>query len=162
VVLAVETICILVSITPLIAGYIQFNLLGVAIGCIAIGMLWLLSEWRGWAWMAPAGLFVFGSAAGAGVLLGLSPFLMALSVLGSLSAWDLAGFSRRLRSAAAEDRLQSLKKKHLVRLASLGVISLALMMGALLIHLKISFGWMFILALVVILGLMQMVNRYRS
>ncbi|MGA2489422.1 MAG: hypothetical protein ABSF99_04440 [Anaerolineales bacterium] len=76
-------------------------------------------------------------------------------------AWDLADFSRRLQDAAPDDDLQKLENNHLVRLASLGTISLALTLTALLLHLRISFGWMMLLTVVAIFGMMQLVNRVR-
>lgn len=161
-VLAAETICVLTGMLPLIVGYTHSRLFPAVVGCFGVGVFWIYSERRGWHWVAPAGLFVFVTAAGAGLWIGLPPVLMALSVLGSLMAWDLAGFSRRLNDAAPEDDLRGLEKNHLVQLASLGVAGLVLILAALLIHLRISFGWMFLLVLAAIFGIMQMVRRYRG
>jgi hypothetical protein len=160
-ILAAETICILAGTLPLVAGFFQSNLSPVAIGCFMIGLIWLLSQWRRWIMVASFGLFVFVVAAGIGIWIGLSPFLMAVSVLGSLSAWDLAGFSLRLRRAAPEDDLRKLEKNHLVRLAGLAAIGLVLILAAAFSHLRISFGWLFLLAIAVVLGMMQLVNHLR-
>jgi hypothetical protein len=92
----------------------------------------------------------------------LSPFLLAISVLGSLLAWDLADFSRRLRRAAPEDDLRLLEKQHLMRLAGLGGLSLVLTLAALIVRLQVSFGWLFLLAIVAVLGLLQLVKRLRQ
>ena len=156
-----ETICILAGMTPLIAGYYRSNLVMVAIGCFLIGLLWLLSKGSRWTWVAPTGLIVFIAAAGMGMWIGFSPVLMAISVLGSLAASDLAYFSHRLRSAAPEDDLRSLEKNHLVRLAGLVAIGLVLILAALFIRLQISFGWMFLLALAAVLGMLELVKRLR-
>jgi hypothetical protein len=156
-----ETIFILASMLALMAGYYQSVLLPVAIGCFVIGLLWFFSQWRHWAWVASLGLFVFIGAAGIGVWIGLSPILMAFSVLGSLSAWELADFSRRLGSAAPGDDLRKLEKKHLIRLVSLVVVGLALILAALVLHLRISFGWVFLLTVAAVLGMVQLVNRFR-
>jgi hypothetical protein len=161
VVLVSGSICILVGMLPLAAGYIQSNLAPVAAGCLMVGLVWLLSQWRGWVWVASLGIFVFITAAGMGVWIGLSPILMAFSVLGSLMAWDLAGFSQRLRGAAPEDNLRRLEKEHLLRSASLGGAGLVLILLALFIHVRISFGWMILLALAGVMGLVQLVNRLR-
>jgi hypothetical protein len=160
-ILAAETICILAGTLALVAGYFRSNLSPVAIGCFMVGLFWLLSQWRHWKMVASFGLFIFVVAAGIGMWLGLSPFLMAVSVLGSLSAWDLAGFSRRLRLAASEDNLRNLEKDHLLRLAGLAAVGLALILAAVFFHLRISFGWTFLLAIAVVLGMMQLVNRLR-
>jgi hypothetical protein len=161
-VLAAETICVLTGMLPLFVGYTQSRLIPAAVGCFVIGLFWIYSERRGWHWVAPAGLFVFVIAAGAGVWIRLPPILMALSVLGSLMAWDLAGFSRRSKDAAPEDDLRSLEKSHLLQLASLGAAGLVLILAAMLINLRISFGWMFLLVLAAMFGIMQMVRRYRG
>ena len=160
-VLAAETICILAGLLPLVAGHYQRGLSPVAIVCIIIGLLWLLSQWRRWLGVASLGLIVFVVAAGMGVWIGLPPILMAFSVLGSLLAWDLADFSRRLRGAAPEDDLRKLKKNHLLRLAGLGAIGLASTLATLFFQLQISFGWLFLLAFMVVLGIMQLSERLR-
>ena len=157
----VEILCILTGTAPLIEGYYQSNLSTIAIGCFVIGLVWLLARWRQWAWVTSAGLLVFTWLAGMGVWIGLNPFLMALSVVGSLLAWDLADFSRRVRVAAPEDDLRNLEKNHLMRLAGLGAIGLSLDLAALYVHLNISFGWMFLLAIATIMGVMRLVNRLR-
>lgn len=157
-----ETICILAGMLPLAAGYFQFDLPLVAIGCLVIGLLWLLSQWRRLDWAASLGMLIFTGASALGVWVGLSPFLLAISVLGSLLAWDLADFSRRLRRAAPEDNLRLLEKQHLMRLAGVGGLSLALTLAALIVHLQISFGWLLLLAIVAILGLLQLVKRLRQ
>ena len=157
-----ETICILAGMLPLAAGYFQFDLPLVAIGCLVIGLLWLLSQWRRLDWAASLGMLIFTGASALGVWVGLSPFLLAISVLGSLLAWDLADFSRRLRRAAPEDNLRLLEKQHLMRLAGVGGLSLALTLAALIVHLQISFGWLLLLAIVAVLGLLQLVKRLRQ
>jgi len=145
----------------LIAGYYPSHLSSVVVGCLVIGLLWLASQWRDWNWTASLGFFAFTIAAGIGVWIRLNPIMMAFSVFASLLAWDLDDFSHRLREAAPEDDLGTLKKKHLLRLASLGIIGLALMLAALVMHLQISFEWVFLLTLAVIVGMMQLVNRLR-
>jgi hypothetical protein len=162
VIIIAETICILAGMLPLAAGYFQFGLALVAIGCIVIGLLWLLSQWRRLDWAASLGMLVFTCASALGVWVGLSPFLLAISVLGSLLAWDLADFSRRLRRAAPEDDLRPLEERHLLRLAGLGGLSLVLTLAALIIRLQVSFGWLFLLAIAAVLGLLQLVKRLRQ
>jgi len=161
VIVAAETICILTGMLALVAGYYQSGLSSVAIGCFVLGLLWLLSQRRNWYWVASPGLFIFVAAAGIGVWIGLNPILMAFSVLGSLLAWDLADFSRRIHAAAPEDDLRRLQEKHLVRLVSLGAVGLALILAALLMRLRISFGWIFLLTIAAVAGMMQLVKRLR-
>ena len=160
--LLAETACILLGLLPLAAGYFQFHFPQVAIACLVIGLLWLVTQGRRWSWVAGFGLFVFVCAAGAGVWIGLSPLWMGLSVLGSISAWDLADFFRRLQNAAPEEDLRQIKTAHLARLGVLDGVSLVLILVVMLVHLHISFGWMFVLALAAILGIVQVVRRYRS
>ena len=157
--LTAESICILLGTLPLVVGYLQFNLPLAAIGAFAVGLPWLLSRREFRAWMASIGLFIFVCASGIGAWLGLSPILMAISVLGSLSAWDLAGFSRRVRRAAPEDDLNQLGKKHLVQLGILLGVSMILVLLGLLIHSNIPFWWVFLLVLVAVLGMMKLENR---
>jgi hypothetical protein len=159
-----ETLCILAAALSLVAGYIQFGLPQAAVACLVTAVLWLIelfSHWPRLKWVPSAGLLVFILMAGLGAWVGLSLFLPAVSVLFSLWAWDLSDFSRRLRRAAPQDDLRGLEKAHFLRLGVLGGISLALMLTALLVHLQISFGWLFLLALFAILGLLQLVKRVR-
>lgn len=158
-IIAAEAISILLGTLPLVIGYFQFHLPWVAVGVLTVGLLWLFFQPRYRIWIASIGLFLFVCASGTGAWLGLSPILMGISILGSLSAWDLAGFSHRLLRAALEDDLRQLKKSHLLRLAGLMGISLVLLLPGLLIRLNIPFWWLFLLALAVVLGITQLVNR---
>jgi hypothetical protein len=160
--LAAESICILAGALPLVVGYFQLKLSLIAFGAFAIGLLWLFSPSRYRIWIASIGFFIFVCASGVGTWLGLSPFLMAISILGSLSAWDLAGFSSRLRCAAPEDDLHQLKKKHLILLTCLVGTSLVLVASGLLIRVNIPFWWLILLALAVVFGIMQLLNRMRG
>ena len=150
---------ILLGMLPLVVGYFQFGLPQVAVGCLAVGLLWLGLQQYHWDWLPAVGLFVFVCLAGAGAWLGFSPLWMALSVLGSLSAWDLVHFSVRLHACAFGDDLRQVKTSHLVQLGLLDGISLVLILGVQLIRQHITFGWMFLLALVAILGVVQLVKR---
>jgi hypothetical protein len=156
-----EAIATLVGMLSLMGGYYHSSLSPVAIGCFVIGLLWLLSQWRRWSWVPSLGLVVFMGAAMLGLWIGLSPILMTCGVLFGLTAWDLADFSSRLHRAAPEDNLRKLENTHLVRLTLLGLVSLSLSLLAMFLHLQISFGWMFLLAFAVILGMAQLVKRLR-
>jgi hypothetical protein len=158
-ILTAELICILLATLPLVVGYLQFNLPLAAMGAFAIGLLWLFSPRKFRVWIAPIGFFIYVCASGIGAWLGLSPIWMAISVLGSISAWDLAGFSRRLARASPGDDLRQMEKRHLVQLACLTGISLVLVLMGLLIHVHIPFWGLFLLTLAAVLGLMQLVNR---
>jgi len=158
-ILTAESICILLGMLPLVVGYLQSNLPLAAMGAFAVGLLWLLSRRVFRAWIASIGLFIFVCASGVGAWLGLSPILMAISVLGSLSAWDLAGFFRRLGRAAPEDDLIQLGKKHLVQLGIFMGVSMILALLGLLIRVNIPFWWVFLLVLVTVLGIMKLGNR---
>lgn len=159
---AVETICVLAGLVPLAFGFAQYNLLPMAIGCSVIGLLWLAAFWRHWTWAASLGLLVFVGAAGLGVWIGLPPIMMGFSVLASLSAWDLAHFSLRLSKAAPEDDLRKIRNHHLLRLAGQGALGLVLILAAVLLQLKITFGWLFLLAILAVIGVMQLADRIRQ
>jgi hypothetical protein len=160
--IAIESLCILAGMIPLTTEYLRSGLFPFALICFVVGLLWLALQMRHWAWLAQMGMFVFTVAAGAGIWLGFSPFLMALSVLGSLFAWDLDHANRRLQSADLEDDRQGLQKTHLVWVAVLASICMALLLAALLINMQISFGWVFLLAFAAVLGLLQLIRRYHS
>lgn len=155
-------ICILVATLPLAAGYFQVNLPPVTIVCLLAGFIWLISLWQRVDWAASVGLLVVACAAMLGVWLGLSPLLLAISLLSGLLAWDLSDFSNRLRRAACADDLSLLVKRHLLRLGGLGGLSLILMIVALFVHVRISFGWLLLIAIVLIFGLLQLARHLRQ
>ncbi len=157
----IEITCVLAGMTPLVGGYYLAGLSPVAIACLITGSFWLISLWRQWTWLASLGLFAFVGAGAAGVWLGMNPILVAFSMLGSLLAWDLAGFSRRLRGMAPEDDLRRIEKTHFVRLAGLGAIGMVLVLAGLGMNLRFSFGWAFLLTLAAILGILQLADRLR-
>ena len=161
-ILASETICILLGMLPLVLGYMRFNLLPVGMGCLVVGLLWLVLQRQSRAMVSSLCFIVLGFAAGMGAWIGVNPFLMAISLLGSLMAWDLTDFSRRLRRAAPEDNLRNLERRHILQLAMLGGIGLSLILTVLFGRLKISFGWILLLVIVFISGMIQLVNRLRQ
>ena len=156
-----EWFCILAGTLPLAAGYFQIRWYPGVVFCLAVGAFWILAARLSWSWAAWPGLLVLAAAAAGGILLGFSPLLMAFSLLGILSAWDLQDFNRRLRKAAPGDDLRGLEKSHLLRLALLDTSGLALMLAAVNLHIRINFEWVFLLVLVLVLGMLELVKRLR-
>jgi hypothetical protein len=155
------SLCILIGVLPLAVGYFQVRLPQAALASLVIGLLWFFLKRRGWAWVAPLGFFFFIFLAGLGIWMGMSTLWMAVSVLGSLCAWDLEGFSLRLKDAAPGDPALLLEKRHLQRLALLVGTAALLVLLAIFLRVPVSFGWMFLLALAAVLGILQLVDRLR-
>lgn len=111
--------------------------------------------------IAAVALVALAAAAAAGLMLeapaGLKILLIA-GALGGLLAWDLAGLNRRLKLAAASDDLSAIRRRHLAWLGLAAGTGLLLASGAMLIPVQVSFGWIVVLALVVILGMAKLVS----
>lgn len=96
-------------------GYASQGLVHDASRLLIFGALWLFAKWRGWKWMPSLGLLVIIAAAAYGLWIGLALGWMALGALGSLLAWDLAEFARRLQDAAPTDDVIGMERRHLAR-----------------------------------------------
>ncbi|OGF55777.1 MAG: hypothetical protein A2Z21_03845 [Candidatus Fraserbacteria bacterium RBG_16_55_9] len=126
----------------------------------ALGLLWLIGQWRSWSARSSVGLIGFAAAAAFGTWLGLPPGWMLLSTVAALVTWDLDDFSLRLQSAV-EGELQ-LRRWHFQRL--LITVSLGLLLGgiALSIQVELTFWWALLLGLLAIFCLSWAFRMMRS
>ncbi|MBN1992239.1 MAG: hypothetical protein JW953_06015 [Anaerolineae bacterium] len=145
----------------LAAGY-ALNARWGAVGIvIAIGLFWLVGQWRNWypATVIAVTFFIGAAALGAG--LGLSAGWMLFSIVAILVAWDLADFSKRLQKAGRVEGERHLQRLHLQRLFL--VAGLGLLLGGIALNLQFEFrlGGAILLAGVVIFGLSRVIGQLR-
>ncbi len=124
--------------------------------------IWLIALWRRITWSSSIGLLLSVLFAAIGILLNASPGWMLAGSMFALLAWDLTEFRRRLSLAYFEDDLPGLEKRHLLRLALLTLAGLSLASIPLFTSLRFSFEWILLLAVVIALGLTQLVRWLRG
>lgn len=110
------------------------------------------------AWVT-AGMYVAGAAVGA--WLDLNAWLLLISVIANLSAWDLYSFARQLETVDVVEQAGVLSQRHLRRLLivdGLGFLSAGL---ALTVQLRVGFGLALILAVVALVAVSRVIHFLR-
>ena len=80
-----------------------------------------------------------------------------MKVIGALVAWDLDGFRGRLKLVSERDDKPEMERRHLARLTMYVIATLAFVSLAMLVQLRFTMEWAMLLALIVVLGFMQIV-----
>lgn len=133
-------------------GYARGGL-GMWVVAFAAGaVIWWLAPRLRWDWVPSVALAGYVSAAAAGCWLGLSPAAMLAGLVVALCAWDLDHFAQRLRSVKPDTATRALERRHLERLAFVSGLGASLAAISLAISLKLSFGVLLTLSLLVALG----------
>ena len=125
---------------------------------IAIALLWLAGDWRGWDWVAEPCLAGWVGLAAFGAWWGVISGWMLLGIVAALAAWDLSHFAARLRHAGAITPLAELTRAHLRRLAIVAGAGLLLGGIALGIRVELTFGWAILAAALAIIGLSRLLR----
>ncbi len=95
-------------------------------------------------------------AAGLAALFGAPAPLLAAAVVTALAAWDLDHFNRRTRGVQIISDPDLLERSHMRRLLLVCAIGLASSEAALLVHVRLSFTFEFLLAALALIGLGQL------
>lgn len=133
-----------------------------ALAITALGLFWLMGQWRSRAWVGSVGLSAFVGATAFGIWLGLPAGWMLVSIVATLVAWDLDDFSLRLGSVEHIGGEVHLKRSHLQRLLVTASFGLLLGVVALSIQLDLAFGWALLLGLLAIFCLGQAFRLLRQ
>jgi len=139
-------------------GYASRGLWSWVILIIAFGALWLFAQRPGWGWAASLGLIFFVVAAARGIFLDMPTGWLLLGVVATLSAWDLDHFIRRLKQARPVEKALDLERRHLKWLTIIAGVGLVLGGIAIVLEVKLKFGWMLILGMVLILSLSRLIE----
>ncbi len=144
-------------------GYLQVGLPQFARWILFFGALWLLAVWQRWRWFATIGLIFNFLVAALGLwLLNFPPGWMFAGAIGALLAWDLTFFRYRQRFVSSDEERRAMEGRHLVRLTVLALLGFGLASLAMAVKLQFNFQWALLLALVAILGMMQLVSWFRK
>ncbi len=144
-------------------GYWQVGLPEFARWIALFGLLWLVAVWRRWRWFGLIGLVFSFAAAALGLwFLNFTPGWMFGGAIGGLLAWDLMYFRERLRFVASDEERRAIETRHLVRVSVLSLIGFLLASLAMAIKLEFNFQWAILLALVAVLGVIQVLTWFRK
>jgi hypothetical protein len=162
----ITVIALLVSIAlgigSLAWGYRLVGLPDFARWVLILGAVWLVAVWQRWRWFATVGLVLSFIAAALGLwFLDFAPGWMFAGAIGALLAWDLTYFRERLRFVASDNERRGLEGRHLVRIAVLALFGFLLASVAMAIKFQFNFQWAVLLAVVAILGVIQLVVWFR-
>ncbi len=158
-------VCIGLGVAILVGAFAERSQWVLALVSLAIGLAWLLAEWRGWGNAAPPGMAGISILAAVGILYGFTPYLMALVSVLALSAWDLSRFRWRLLGAATDSARRSLEGIHLRRLLLVDVLGLLAAALAIGLPLHVGFYPLFllgVLALLAIYGVLRQIGKWGS
>jgi hypothetical protein len=145
----------------LVIGY-ALSILWIWVALIvALGLFWLVGQWRGWRPVATLVAIFFIFATAFGVWQGVSAGWMLFSIVTTLVAWDLSLFVHRLEQARRIAAERELKQIHLQRL--LGVAGLGFLFGGITLRLQfeLNLGWGIFLGLLAIVGLSRIIGFLR-
>jgi hypothetical protein len=129
---------------------------------VAIGLLWLAGDWRGWDWTNDLCLTGWVGLAAFGAWQGLPAGWMLIGLVAALAAWDMGHFAVRLRGAGAITRPAELTRAHLHQLALVAGAGLLLGGIALGLRFKLTFGWAILAASLAIIGLSRLIGAGRG
>ena len=152
-----QPICIGLSTFLIVLSY-AINQFWIASFLITIlGILWMVGYLKGWKWQASVMFTLFIGASAIGLWLNLSQWLILLSVVGAISAWDLDHFTQRMRYAGLVVKRPNLEKYHIKRLFVVNFFGLFLSVIALNVEVKLGFGTILLLGMIAVLGLNQVI-----
>jgi hypothetical protein len=115
--------------------------------------VWLAAcRWRS-GFLPVAALALSVGSAAAGLILFVPPVWMMLAAGCALAGWDMILLQDDLADAASADTARRLEARHYRSLIPALVIGLAAAVAGPLIRIQIPFGWMMILAALVLTGL---------
>jgi hypothetical protein len=155
----IQFVALTVGIGSLARGYLAGGHAASAYWLLGLGVIWVIAEIRLWRWFASLGFLVCVAAAGYGLWIDLPSGWMLAGALSALVAWDLSDFLRRLLSAAPDDEVSGLTRRHLIRLAIVTAAGLALSLVGMFVRLRFSFEWAALLAILSALGVSLLVKR---
>ncbi len=162
------TLAALVITIILGAGSLAWGFVGVGLQIavrwlVGFAVLWLLAVWQRWRWFSYVGLTVYFLAAALGLwFLDFPPGWMFAGAIFGLLAWDLTHFRYRQVFAANDKERRSVELRHMLGLAAVTILGIALSSLAMLVRLKFSFDWTVFLVIVLSLGISQIFRWFRN
>jgi hypothetical protein len=148
--------------TSLMLGYRSASLSGANLIIALLAFLWVTTWIQRQEKFSGIIFACFAVLAALGALLSIQPTYLVISIVSSLTAWDVFHFQSRARAAGRVDHFLDLERRHLLRLFILDASALILAFTALNLHFNLSFGVAVLLGLLVMIGIGQGVSYLRS
>ena len=140
-----------------LAGHWLFSL-AIALG----GLFWWYGSTRRFPGLSSVFLVAVAAFCVLGVWIDLPALYFLAAMLAGLTAWDLDRFAQRLDGVDRVEAEPVVVRKHLLRLGLVDGLGLIVGGAALLLRTTLSFGWVLLLALVTVIGLTQVYNRFKK
>lgn len=152
---------LLTAAASLVIGYVISGWLIAAGVVIFLGAIWAAVRLRGGSGLAGLLLYLFLFIAAAGFWAGSPGWLMLLTSVAALGAWDLDHFLQRLSEAEYVEFETGLGRDHLTRLFLVQGLGFAAGFLALIARPQIGFWWAVLLAMLAVIGLSRIVAYVR-
>lgn len=154
------TISVILASSTLAVGYGLEGLWLPAAAILGLGGVWLFAQRTKWGWMAWLLFALLALAAAVGAALDLNAVLMLVSLVASLSAWDLDGFVRQLKSVDIVEHEPVLQQQHLQRLLVVDALGLVSGVLASSVEVKLNFALALVLGLVALVALSRAIGLF--
>jgi hypothetical protein len=128
---------------------------------LALGVVWLAGQQRGWRWAGDAGLAGVTAAAAWGAWAELPIAWLLCAEVVALGAWDMERFERLLARSGSVTNANALWRGHALRLASVLAAGLLLALLALGVRVTLSFAWVIGLGSLALFGLSRAIGLLR-
>lgn len=155
------TLSIILASSTLAVGYGLEGLWLPTAAVLSLGGVWLFAQRAKWGWMAWLMLTLLTLAAAVGASFGVNAVLMLVGLIASLSAWDLDGFVRQLRTVDKVEHESVLQRRHLRRLLVVDILGLLSGILALAVEVELSFALALVLGLVALIALSRAIGLFR-
>lgn len=153
---------IIISTGSLAWGYASTGLETVPRWMIVFGALWLVSQWRGWKWFSPLGLFLAMLFAGIGLWMSFPIGWMFSGAIFALFAWDMTELRQKLHFMTSRDDVKGMARRHITRVSFLALGGLSFASFLMLWWRQWTEEWGMFLLGVVFLGLLQVIAWIRK
>jgi hypothetical protein len=151
-------VCAGLATFALALGFVTQSLWAWAGIAVAIGVLWLAGDWRGWDAVAGPCLAGWVGLAAFGAWWGVISGWMLIGTVAALAAWDLRRFGIRLRDAVAIIDRAELTRAHLRYLAIVAAAGMLFGGIALGTRFELTFGWALLAAVLAVIGVSSVIR----
>ncbi len=157
-----KLVILIACVTSLAVGYAMAGQWIALLGILFALVTWLLAcKWRSGG-LAVVALVLSVCLAIAGLLASVSPELMILGAALALASWDGVLWDQRRTDISSDKTVDLLEKRHYQSLAlALGVGFLVAVAGRM-FRIQMSFGWMTLLVILVLIGLERLWRTLRQ
>ncbi len=158
----ISLIIIILTTLTLSLGFIWYNRWPAALAAILSGTIWLYIDYRRWMQFGSFLFVLFVSLTAIGMWYGEASYVMFISLVLTLAAWDWSRFQVEIESTTNTENLTIIFKEK-IRLLAI-VVGSSLLLGILALSLQFSFNfnWTLILGLIVIIGLGSTIRTLRN